>query len=127
MTKFNKTEEELVTRFEKWLFLLKNLHRFQEVPVVLQEKIFRKAFKIAEVAKLNKQDIEQYQASLKYKRDWKNTLDYAVEEAAEKGIEKGDGKSSKGHEAEALQPERNIRVNRLVSGEDQEPLVPEEQ
>ena len=89
MTKFNKTEEELVTRFEKWLFLLKNLHRFQKVPAVLQEKIFRKAFKIAEVAKLNKQDMEQYQASLKYKRDWKNTLDYAIEEAAEKAAQRG--------------------------------------
>ena len=74
---FNKTEEELVTHFEKWLFLLRSLHRFQEIPPVLQEKIFRKAFEIAEVAKLNKQDMEQYQASLKYKRDWKNTLDYA--------------------------------------------------
>ena len=89
MTKFNKTEEELVTHFDKWLFLLKNLHRFQEIPAVLQEKIFRKAFKIAEVANLNKQDMEQYQASLKYKRDWKNTLDYAIEEAAEKAAQRG--------------------------------------
>ena len=85
----NKTEEELVTHFDKWLFLLKNLHRFQEIPAVLQEKIFRKVFKIAEVSKLNKQDMEQYQASLKYKRDWKNALDYATEEAAEEGMKRG--------------------------------------
>lgn len=32
--------------------------------------------------------MEQYQASLKYKRDWQNTLDYAVEEAVEKAVEK---------------------------------------
>ncbi len=95
MAKFNKTEVKLVTHFDKWLFLLKNLHRFHEVPVVLQEKIFRKAFKIAEVSKLNKHDMEQYQASLKYKRDWKNALDYAKEEAAEEGMKRGMEKVAK--------------------------------
>ena len=89
MEKFNMQEEDLVTHFDKWLYLLKNLHRFQEIPVVLQEQIFKKLFAIAEVSNLNEKDMTQYEASLKHKRDWQNALEYATEEAIREGMEKG--------------------------------------
>ncbi len=38
------------------MYLLKNLHRLQEIPVRLQEKIFNKVFEQAEIAKLTKEE-----------------------------------------------------------------------
>ncbi len=83
MAKFNKAEAELATHFDKWLYLLKNLHKFRDIPAVLQERIFRKAFQIAEVSNLNKEEMNAYEADLKYRRDWKNAMDFAVKEAVE--------------------------------------------
>lgn len=65
MPKFKKSETELITHFDKWLYLLKNLNKFAEIPSVLQERIFRKVFKIAEVSNLNEKDMKTYEASLK--------------------------------------------------------------
>lgn len=87
MAKFNKTEDELVTHFDKWLYLLKNLNKFREIPAVLQERIFRKAFQIAEVSNLNKEAMNAYEADLKYRRDWQNTLDFAVKKEVAKAVE----------------------------------------
>ena len=88
MAKFSKTEDELVTHFDKWLYLLKNLNKFREIPAVLQERIFRKAFRIAEVSNLTTEEMNAYETDLKYQRDWKNAMDFAVKEAVEKAVEK---------------------------------------
>jgi len=53
------------------------------------ERIFRRAFQIAEVANLNPQDMERYELSLKDKRDWASAIETAVEEGREKGMEEG--------------------------------------
>ena len=79
MPKFRKTEEELVSQFDKWMFVLKNLHRLQDKPVKLQEKVFEKLFSEAEIAKLNSEDMKAYEESLKAYRD-----NYSVIETAKK-------------------------------------------
>ncbi len=81
-------ENENGEKFIIWLYLLKNLHRFTDIPTVLQERIFRKVFEIAEVSKLNKEDMNTYEQSLKDKRDWKNAMDTLIEESLEKGMRK---------------------------------------
>ena len=88
MTKFDKTEAQLITHFDKWLYLLKNLHRFREIPAVLQERVFKKAFRIAEVSNLNTEEMNAYETDLKYQRDWKNAMDFAVKEAVKEAVEK---------------------------------------
>ncbi len=81
MPKFNKSLDELETRFEKWLFVLKNLNRLERVPEKLQEKIFLQLFETAEIAKFTQAEYKSYEDSLKYYRDIKNSLDTAREEA----------------------------------------------
>lgn len=44
MPKFNKAVDQLETKFEKWLYVLKNLNRLDNIPNRLHEKIFRKVF-----------------------------------------------------------------------------------
>lgn len=81
MPKFNKKEKELENGFEKWLFVLKNLHKLDRIPVDLKESIFEKLFETAEIAKFNQEEYKAYEDSLKYYRDLKNSIDYARETA----------------------------------------------
>lgn len=87
MPKFNKTVEELETRFDKWLYVIKNLNRLDRVPDKLREKVFEKLFETAEIAKFTPDQIRSYEDSLKYYRDLKNSLDTAKQEGREEGRE----------------------------------------
>lgn len=85
MPKFNKTVDQLQTRFDKWLYVLKNLERLQNVPEKLQDRIFKKLFAAAEIAKFTPEEAMAYEDSLKIYRDLKNSLDTAHEEGHAKG------------------------------------------
>lgn len=89
MPKFNKTLEELETHYDKWLYVLKNLHKLDRLPDSLKEKVFERVFEIAEIAKFSHEEYLSYEDSLKYYRDLKNTIDTAKEEGIEEGMEKG--------------------------------------
>jgi len=77
MPKFNKGIDDLETRFEKWMYVLKNLPKLQELPSQLQERVFEKIFRVAEIAKLNKQEIAEYEDSLKKYRDLYSAMETA--------------------------------------------------
>lgn len=64
MPLFLKNENELETHFDKWIYFLKTLERFEEIPTILQEPIFEKAFSVAELAKMTPMQYEEYQESL---------------------------------------------------------------
>lgn len=89
MPKFNKALEELETRFDKWLYVIRNLNRLDKVPDKLREHIFDKLFETAEIARFTPDQVRSYEDSLKYYRDIKNSLDTAREEGLLEGIEKG--------------------------------------
>jgi flagellar biosynthesis/type III secretory pathway protein FliH len=89
MPKFSKSIDELNSKFEKWLYVLRNLNRLQERPEKLQERVFEKLFHIAEIAKFNQLEWMSYEDSLKYYRDLKNSFDTAREEGKLQGIKEG--------------------------------------
>jgi len=89
MPKFNKKVDELVTRYDKWLFVLKNLNKLDRLPENLRESVFEKVFEVAEIAKFTKEESTSYEDSLKYYRDLKNSLDTARDEGIEEGKEIG--------------------------------------
>ena len=80
MPKFNKTIDELETRFDKWLYLIRNLNRLDKIPDKLREQIFLKLFETAEIAKFTPDEARNYEDSLKYYRDLKNSLDTKFDE-----------------------------------------------
>lgn len=88
IAKFNKTEEELDTLYDKWLYVLKNLSRLDERPAALKEKVFTKLFEEAEIAKFTSKELKEYEDSLKAYRDVKNSIDTALEKGREEGMEK---------------------------------------
>ena len=100
MPKFNKTEKELETHFDKWVYFLKNLPNFSEIPSILKEPIFEKAFHVAETSNFNESELEAYMASLMEYWDMNNVVDSSFEKGMEKGMEKGkiEGKKEGGIE-----------------------------
>lgn len=78
--KFKKTIDELENRFEKWLFLIKNIDQLERIPEKFREKTFEKFFKVAEIANFTKNEFSQYEESLKYYRDYFSAIETAKEE-----------------------------------------------
>ena len=69
MPRFTKTENELKTHFDKWLYFLKNLEDFTEIPEILKEQIFIEGFHKAELASYDENERYLYEESLKACRD----------------------------------------------------------
>ena len=89
MPKFNKTEEEIDNLFDKWLYVLKFLPKFQERPKILKEHIFNKLFQVAELAKLTPAEVRSYEESLKAYRDNINVVDTARKKGLKEGLTRG--------------------------------------
>jgi predicted transposase/invertase (TIGR01784 family) len=115
MPNFNKTEEQLSSRLDNWLFFIKNLEDFQSIPAIFSDDIFTQAFEKAELAKFGQSDMENYENSLKIYRDLKGVIDTAFDEGKMEGkIEVAIALNKKGlsiHEISELTelPEDEIR------------------
>lgn len=83
--RFRKEEAELLTHFDKWMYVLKNLHRLQDRPTKLQEKVFEKLFLQAEIAQLTQEDMKIYEESLKTYWDNFSVLETARKEGKQEG------------------------------------------
>ncbi len=109
MPKFKKNEDELDTMFDKWMFVLHNLARLLERPAALQERVFKKLFRQAEIAQYDAKERMTYAESLKEYWDYTSTLDTAYMKGEKKGLEKG---REEGRE-EGRQKEKAETVHRL--------------
>lgn len=90
--KFTKTEKELKTGVDKWLFVLKNMSRLKKIPLILNTRIFSKLFNIAEVSNLTKEEYMKYEKDLMASWDEyaiKKTIEHDRQTAMEKGREVG--------------------------------------
>ncbi len=85
MPLFNKTEDELESRFDKWCYFLKHLEDMDQIPAILKEPIFEKAFRIAELASLTPQQHRAYEQNLLDYWGSKAALDTAKEEGKLEG------------------------------------------
>lgn len=65
MPKFNKEESELESFLDKWFYIFKNMCHLQDKPASFTEDVFKKLFETAEVAALSKEELQEYEESLK--------------------------------------------------------------
>jgi predicted transposase/invertase (TIGR01784 family) len=89
MPNFIKTEEELKTRLDKWLYFIKHLEDFQVIPNIIADEVFQQAFDKAELAKLGSVEMEEYERSLKVFRDLNGAFTTAHDEGKVEGIIEG--------------------------------------
>lgn len=85
MPNFRKTEEELLTRLDKWLYFIKHLEDFQVIPNIIADEVFQQAFNKAELAKLGSVEMEEYERSLKVFRDLNGAFTTAHDEGKVEG------------------------------------------
>ena len=129
MPKFNKTESELVTMFDKWMFALRNLSRLMERPQALQERVFKRLFEQAEIAKFTPKERQEYQESIKDYWDYYSTVKTAHKkgkaEGRAEGLAEGEAKGraeglaegrAEGQLAERLDTARKMKADGMPSG-----------
>jgi predicted transposase/invertase (TIGR01784 family) len=85
LEKFNKQLHELQTPTDKWIYLLKHLAEFCEVPQELSDSYLSKAFDLAKLAALEPKELDMYETSLKVARDNYNALTTARAEGKAEG------------------------------------------
>lgn len=85
MPNFKKTEADLQSNFDKWIYVLQQLPYLQNRPQALQDRVFQKLFEAAEIAKFTLDEKVKYEESLKYYRDLKNVVDTSFEEGKAEG------------------------------------------
>ena len=120
IAKFDKTEDELVTLYDKWLYVLKNLSRLDERPATLKEKVFTKLFEEAEIARFTPTELKEYEDSLKAYRDVKNSIDTALEKGREEGRVEGRAEGrEEGKNLKAIQ----IAKKMLAAGMDIDTII----
>lgn len=129
MPKFNKREDELETMFDKWLFVLKNLTRLLDRPEALQERVFKKLFQQAEIARLTQKERLEYAESVKVYRDLKNSMDTSFVKGEVSGFEKGEksgfekGEKKKNYEIAQRMKQKGYTVSEIAELTD---LIPKE-
>ena len=119
--KFNKSEDELATDFDKWLYILKNLSKLLERPAALRDRIFSRLFDVAEYASLDNIDKQNYVKAMTTARDTHNQIEYAKETALEEGLAKGLAKGraegrEEGREEGRADAKQQIAINLLQLG-----------
>ena len=85
MPNFSKSEAELESRLDKWLYFIKHLEDFQTIPTIFKDEVFSKAFEKAELAKFDQTELDKYESSLKTYRDLKGVIDTAFDEGKIEG------------------------------------------
>lgn len=121
LPKFTKTEHELETLFEKWVFVLKNLSRLLERPAVLQERVFSRLFEAASITRFTPKQLREYEDSVKAYRDIVNAVNTARKEGHEEGHEEGlkeglEEGLKKGREKEKMEIVRKMKSDGLSDG-----------
>lgn len=85
---FNLAEKDIKTDLDRWLYVLRNMAKFEKIPVILNKRIFQKLFQISEVANLKKEEYMLYEKNLLDKWTAYSVLKTAEEKGMEKGMEK---------------------------------------
>ncbi|KAA8478231.1 putative transposase/invertase (TIGR01784 family) [Arcticibacter tournemirensis] len=96
LSNFVKEEHQLESYRDKWMYLLKHMHKMDRLPTFLDKRVFQKIFSIAEVSKLTTEERMAYEASLKAKWDSQNAFAYVEKRVREE------------EQAKMLEERRNI-------------------
>ena len=90
LPQFNKRWEECDTKFEQWLFILKNMYTLNEFPpLTRKDEVFARLEEVASYSALSEEDRIAYEADLRWVSEYEEEMRTAKRIAAEEGMAKG--------------------------------------
>ena len=89
LPKFNKTETELESIIDQWVYFIKNAENLDMIPEKIKDKGLQNAYHDADKHSWTKQELESYDYAFMREQDERGRMEYAVNKANEKGMEKG--------------------------------------
>ncbi|WEK36609.1 MAG: Rpn family recombination-promoting nuclease/putative transposase [Candidatus Pseudobacter hemicellulosilyticus] len=89
LKKFTKTEAQLTTDLDRWLYLLRHMGALEEIPQALQQGIFPSVFAVAAISNLSKEDYMRVTRAMKERWDAYAVRTSAVNEGKREGREEG--------------------------------------
>ena len=94
------TEAECMDIFDCWIYIVKNMNMFEQMPFSEKYPVFRKLAEIGDLRKLSREELELYDEDIKNMRDIYATRKFDEKRGMEKGMAKGraEGELSKGLE-----------------------------
>ena len=83
------TEAECMDIFDCWIYIVKNMNMFEQMPFSEKYPVFRKLAEIGDLRKLSREELELYDEDIKNMRDIYATRKFDEKRGMEKGMEKG--------------------------------------
>ena len=95
--------------FDCWIYIMKNMNMFEQMPFSEKYPIFRKLAEIGDLRKLSREELELYDEDIKNMRDIYATRKFDEKRGREKGMKKGIAKGrAEGELAKGLEVARNL-------------------
>ena len=113
LKKFNKTEDQLVSIIDKWIFFLKNAEDLKVIPETIVEKEIIEAFDAAEEIFWTKSELEAYDWWALRRGDKNIQIEQAEIKGRKKGIKEG---REEGREEGIKKRNLEIAINLKKSG-----------
>ena len=83
------TEAECIDIFDCWIYIVKNMNMFEQMPFSEKYPVFRKLAEIGDLRKLSREELELYDEDIKNMRDIYATRKFDAKKGMEKGMAKG--------------------------------------
>ena len=101
--------------FDCWIYIVKNMNMFEQMPFCEKYPVFRKLAEIGDLRKLSREELELYDEDIKNMRDIYATRKFDEKRGMEKGIAKGRAEGMAKGRAEGMEKEKLATARRLLS------------
>ena len=105
------TEAECMDIFDCWIYIVKNMNMFEQMPFSEKYPVFRKLAEIGDLRKLSREELELYDEDIKNMRDIYATRKFDEKRGMEIGMAKGMEKGI----AKGMEKEKLATAHRLLS------------
>ena len=110
-----RTEAECMDIFDCWIYIVKNMNMFEQMPFSEKYPVFRKLAEIGDLRKLSREELELYDEDIKNMRDIYATRKFDEKKGMEIGMAKGMAKGMEKGMAKGMEKEKLATARRLLS------------
>ena len=110
LPEFTKEPEGCVTKFDQWIYILKNMPTLHIIPFdIRNDEALSQLDSVSRIAALSEEKKIRYESALRRKRDRLAQIDTALEEGRAKGLE--EGKTSQAWESARILKSKNMPLD----------------